>query len=239
MEFFIIAMILVILIIGIKKVGNISLKEIKKIGENEELDKVVSKFPENKEICEAILKIVKNEKVKIKESEDNEASLYLAMTDTIFIANIKKSYTRVQTIAHECLHSVQKRSVLLFHFILSNCYLLYYAVLMITTVLSWIFKWQIPFFQNYYLQIVIVTLMSFTLYMVKSYLETDAMIKAKFLAGKYMEENKIGTKEEQIQLIEEYEKLNEKAIPATLFVIFSNMIIKLVIYCILVGVILL
>ena len=37
------------------------------------------------------------------------ASLYIVATNTILISNIKDTFTRVQTIAHECLHSIQNK----------------------------------------------------------------------------------------------------------------------------------
>ena len=94
---------LLILIIGTGYfIFNIKVKEMKNAGKNKKLDEITSRFPENKEICKTILKKLNNEKVKIKENEDkdNKTSLYIAISDTIFIANIKDTYTRIQTIAH-------------------------------------------------------------------------------------------------------------------------------------------
>jgi len=119
--------IMVIMLIGFY-IFDIQIKEMKKAGKNAKLDEITSRFPENKEICEAILERLDNRKVKIKENEDkeNKTSLYLVISDTIFIANIKESYTRIQTIAHECLHSVQSKRLLLFNFVYSNVYFLYF-----------------------------------------------------------------------------------------------------------------
>jgi len=120
------------LLLGILLIGyyifNIKIKDMKNARNNEKLDNITSKFPENKEICESILKMLNNTKVEIKETEDkdNKTSLYIAISDTIFIANIKDTYTRIQTIAHECLHSIQSRRLLLFNFIYSNIYILYF-----------------------------------------------------------------------------------------------------------------
>ena len=57
--------------------------------------------------------MVNNENVKVEEDKDSEASLYIAITNKISIANIQKTYTRIQTLAHECLHSIQDRKLLL------------------------------------------------------------------------------------------------------------------------------
>ena len=78
---------------------------------DEYLDKVVSKYPENTQICEEILKKVNNNTVKIEEDPNANTTLYLVMSNKIFIANLNKSYTRIQTIAHECLHSIQDKPV--------------------------------------------------------------------------------------------------------------------------------
>ena len=128
MEYIIVLMLLLI-VIGVGYfIFNVQVKEIKKAGENKVLDELTSKFPENKEVCKSILKKLNNTKVKIKENDDkdNKTSLYIAISDTIFIANIKDTYTRIQTIAHECLHSIQSRRLLLFNFIYSNIYIFYF-----------------------------------------------------------------------------------------------------------------
>lgn len=206
-------------------------KTIKKIVENEELDKIANQFPENKEICQSILKMLGNEKVNMKENEnpDRQASLYIAVTDTIWIANIKESYTRIQTIAHECLHSIQNRKMLLFNFIYSNIYLLYFVLSILLT--------MIGVFHNYNLQIIILIGLGCIYYIVRSYLETDAMTKAKFLAKTYMVEyskqNTNITNQQIEALVESYGKMNEIGIPTTLFILFFNSISKVGIYTIL------
>ncbi len=206
-------------------------KTIKKIVENKELDKIANQFPENKAICQSILKMLGNEKVNVKENEnpESQASLYIAATDTIWIANIKASYTRIQTIAHECLHSIQNRRMLLFNFLYSNIYLLYFILSIILTMLG--------VFQNYYLQLMILIGLSFIYYMVRSYLETDAMTKAKFVAHAYMiaytKQNAHITNEQIEKMIEAYGKMNEIGIPTTMFLLFFNSIAKVGIYTIL------
>ena len=233
---YIIILILLLIVIGVGYViFNIQLKEMKNAGKNKKLDELTSKFPENKEICKTILKKLKNEKVKIKENEDkdNKTSLYIAMSDTIFIANIKDTYTRIQTIAHECLHSMQSRRLLLFNFIYSNIYILYFILSMILTILG--------IFKDAKLQIVILTILGFFYYVIRSYLETDAMTKAPYLAKEYMleyiEKNPICTKEEIEEVTNEYNRINKLGIPATNYIFMSNILIKVVIYIIIYGII--
>lgn len=232
---YIIILILLIILIGVGFfIFNIKVKELKKAGKNEKLDKLVNKFPENKEICEAILKKLNNTKVKIKENEDknNKTSLYIAISDTIFIANIKETYTRVQTIAHECLHSIQNRRLLLFNFIYSNIYIIYFIISVILTILG--------IFKNTKLQIIILTMLGFFYYVVRSYLENDAMIKAKYLAKEYMleyiNEKPICTKEEIEEIVEEYDRINNLGIPATNYILMVNCIIKVMLYVLIVVV---
>jgi hypothetical protein len=206
-----------------------NMKKIKKVAEDKKLDEIANKFPKNEEICKAILKKLNNEKVKIKQNEDkeNKSSLYIAVSDTIFIANIKDTYTRIQTIAHECLHSVQNRKMLLFNFYYSNIYLLYFLISTILTILK--------IFTNYKLQIIILLLMSFIYYVVRSYLETDAMTKAKYVAEDYMKEyiknnNEINEIEVE-ELCNKYDEINKIGIPVTNYILFANCIIKIIIYC--------
>ena len=219
--------IMVIMLIGFY-IFDIQIKEMKKAGKNAKLDEITSRFPENKEICEAILERLDNRKVKIKENEDkeNKTSLYLVISDTIFIANIKESYTRIQTIAHECLHSVQSKRLLLFNFVYSNVYFLYFLISMILTILG--------VFKEIKLQLVILCILSFLYYVVRSYLETDAMIKAKYLAKDYMleyiQKNPVCTKEEVERITEEYDRINKLGIPATNYILMVNCMIKLLLY---------
>lgn len=204
---------------------------MKKAGNDEKLDKLTKRFPENKEIAKAILEKLENSKVKIKESEDkdNKASLYIAISDTIFIANIKDTYTRIQTISHECLHSIQSRKLLLFNFIYSNFYFLYFVLSCILTAFG--------VFKDVKIQIILLTLFGFVYYVVRTYLETDAMTKAKYLAKEYMLDyikiNPICTKNEVEEIEKQYEKINKLGIPATNYILMVNCMVKIVIYVVL------
>lgn len=213
-------------------VFNINIKKIKEYTKNTPLNEITNKFPENKEICKTILKKLKNEKVKIKENEDknNKTSLYVAISDTIFIANIKESFTRIQTIAHECIHSVQSRRLLLFNFIYSNIYMLYFGIALILTIFGII--------KNTYIQIIILTLMSFIYYIIRSYLETDAMIKARYVAEDYMKEyikkEKVCSEEDIEKICNKYDEINPIGIPTYNFMLALNCIVKVMVYTLIV-----
>ena len=71
--------------------------------------------------------------------------------------------------------------------------------------------------------------MSYFYYFVRSYLENDAMIKAKFLAKDYMEEIKLSEKTEIDPIIESYEKLNNMGIKITNFELMLETMIKVII----------
>ncbi len=222
MEFIIIAIIAVILSVILGILFGYNLKKVKKITENKELDEKIKKYPNNIEICKSFLKKLNNEKVKVEENGDNEASLYIAVTNKILIANISNTYTRIQTIAHECLHSVQNRKILMFNFIFSNIYILYY----ITICGLAIFK----ILQNKLVFLSIYLLLSLVYYMVRIYLENDAMINAKYLAKEYMEEIKISSKEEINKIVKEFGKINDIGIRCVNYKFFLNIIVKLLIF---------
>lgn len=198
-----------------------NMKKIKELGEDKELDKLTQKYPENVEICKWYLKKLKNENVKIEEDKNSNATLYLVMSNKIFIANLKESYTRIQTIAHECLHSIQSKKLLWFNFIFSNVYLVYFGVICILALLK-ILPMKMTF-----LSIFIV--FSLVYYAVRTYLENDAMIKAKFLAKEYMQEKAISTREEIDKIVNKYDELNDIGIRCTNFQFLSNILVKIII----------
>ena len=224
MELLIIIAILIITIILIRIVYKINIKQIKQIGENsKKLDEIVKRYPSNIEICRSILKELNNEKVRIQEDKEANNCLYIAVLDKILIANMRDSFTRIQTIAHECLHSVQDKRILLFNFIYSCFYLVFFYAL----VLLGLFK-LLP---SKMLLISIYVILSYIYFFVRSYLENDAMIKARFLAKDYMEAVNISTKDEIQEIIQEYDKLNNLGIKTVNYSLFSKTIFKTIILC--------
>ena len=128
MEFILIIAIIIFLVILLSIIYSINFKKIKEMTNIQELDNITNKYPNNKDICKTILKKLQNENVIIEEDEKSDMTVYVAMSNKICIGNLKNSYTRIQTIAHECLHSIQDRKILLFNFIFSNIYLIYFAI---------------------------------------------------------------------------------------------------------------
>ena len=224
MEYIFIICICVITMIILKFAWSIKIKDIKKLkelGYDKSLNEITNKLPENKEICKNILKILNNENVKIEEDKNSNATLYLVMSNKIFIANLRESYTRIQTIAHECLHSIQSKKLLWFNFIFSNIYLAYFFIICILAIFK-ILPYKMMFLS-------ILTILGLVFYAVREYLENDAMIKAKFLAKEYMQEQGISSQEEINKIVRKYDELNDIGIKCTNFQLFSNVILKLLI----------
>lgn len=222
MEYFIIIGVIGISILLIKTIYKINKKDLKYIAENnQELDKIVKKYPSNTEICKAILKKIQNEQVIIEEDNNVQNCLYIVISNKIIIADLRESFTRIQTIAHECLHSIQDRTILLFNFIYSNIYIFYFYLVSILGACKLL--------TNKLLFLNLLILLSFIYYFVRSYLENDAMIKARFLAKEYMEEIKISEKQEIERIVKEYDKLNNIGIKAVNYSLFLNVTIRIAI----------
>lgn len=221
MEFIVLLIIVIIIYFILRFIFDFNMKKIKEIGEDKELDKLTQKYPENIEICKAYLKKLNNENVKIEEDKNSNATLYLVMSNKIFIANLKESYTRIQTIAHECLHSIQSKKLLWFNFIFSNIYLVYFFIICILAI------FKILPYKMLFLSILII--FGFVFYAVRTYLENDAMIKARFLAKEYMQEKGISTQEEIDRIVNKYDELNDIGIKCTNFQLLSNVFLKIMI----------
>lgn len=222
MEFIIIGIISLILLLVLKIIFGYNQKELEKIAKNDELDEISKKYPENVEICKSYLKKLNNEKVEIEENEGAENSLYIVATNKIMIANIKKSYTRIQTIAHECLHSIQDKKLLWFNFIFSNIYILYFLVICILAIFR-LLPYEMMFLIGY-------LILSSVFLVVRGYLENDAMIKARYLAKEYMEEQKISSKQEIQKMVDEFDKINNIGIKSVNYYFFMEVMTKLFVF---------
>lgn len=209
-------------IILFKFIFKINIKKAKKLEENKELQKITDKFPENIDIAKDMLKMLGNTDVKIEQAKDTKTSLYIAITNKIVIADLKDNYGRIQTIAHECTHSVQDKTLLMFNFIFSNVEIVYFIISLILTITN--------VFTNVLLQICILLILFFIKYATRSYLEIDAMTKSRYLAEKYMDKKNLCTKDEQEKLLMEYDKINNVGIPFTLYYLLTNSLIRIILY---------
>ena len=212
-------------IVALKNIFKLDFKEAKKLDDNKELEKLTDRFPDNIQIAQEMLEMLNNKNVKIEEMKNTSTSLYIAVTNKIQIADMKNNYARIQTIAHECIHSVQDRRLLIFNFIFSNFIMLYWIIITILTITNKI--------QNIEPQMFIMLLFITIKIVVRGYLETDAMTKSTFLAEKYIKQKNI-LKEEQIEnLLTEYKKINKIGIPYTIVHILTSSLLWLLLYAIL------
>lgn len=229
MEIIVILIMSIIIIASLTIISKFSLKKmklIKEIGEDKNLNELTNVLPENEQIAKEILAKLKNENVKIRTGgASSQTSLYIVASNTIFIANIKNTFTRVQTIAHECIHSVQDKALLWFNFIFSNIYILYWVIITILTLINKISSPSI--------YAIILVMMSMVLFFVRSYIETDAMTKARFLAKEYMEDKGDVVSKKNIEtIVENYDKINSDGIKFTNLSLIVEYLVKVIIYCV-------
>jgi len=209
-------------IIIVNSMMKMNVKKLEKIALDEELNQITKKYPSNTEICKTILKNLGNQNTKIEEDTNSEATLYIAIQDKISIGNTHESFTRIQTMAHECLHSIQDRKMLIFNFVYSNIYFIYFIVISVLVIAR-----RLP---NEMLFSHILLILSFIYYVIRIFLENDAMIKAEFLAKEYLEEQDISSKEEIEKVCEGFRKINKQGIKGTNCSLFAKIMIKVVIF---------
>ena len=207
---------------------NVNFKNIKGLNDRvlEELEKLSNKFSNDEQICKDILKILNNEKVKVKVELEYSSCLYTIFNNTITIGKFKQNYMTPQTIAHECIHSCQNKKTLWANFIISNIYLIYFitiSILQIFNLLS---------FTN--IHILILIFLSLIRYILRFGLENEAMIKAPYLAKQYIEEKELLETNEKEKLLKEYEEINNIAIPFVNYITINSNLIKIILFCILV-----
>lgn len=200
----------------------INKKQSSNLAENKELEELTNKFPDNITIAKEMLEMLKNDKVKVEELKTGDTSLYVAPTNKILIANIKNNYSRIYTIAHECMHSVQDRRLLLFNFIFSNIILIFWIISVILTLLNKI--------NNIYIIISAMLIMALVKLAVRGYLETYAMLKARYFSEKYIEKKAIITNKEKDQLVLSYEEINKIGIPFSIAHIITGSLIGILAY---------
>ena len=73
-------------------------------------------------------------------------------------------------------------------------------------------------------------ILSFIYYVVRVFLENDAMIKAQYIAREYMQEQDAVTEEEVNKIFEGFQNLNKGLIKGTNCNLFTGIMIKLVIF---------
>lgn len=219
MEFLVVSFLSIILIFILFFIFGVNMKKLKNMTNIEELDNISNKYPSNINICREYLKKLNNENVQIEENVGSDATVYIAVTNKISIGNLKNSYTRIQTIAHECLHSIQNKKVLLFNFIFSNIYLLYFFITLVLAIFGKL--------HNQMTCVAVSAILGLVYLIVRMYLENDAMIKARFLAKEYMEEKGISSKEDIDKMIKQYDIVNDLGIKCVHYQLFLTVMYKI------------
>lgn len=212
----------ILAIIIVSSMMKMNVKELEKIALDAELNEIARKYPENTEICKSILKKLRNETTKIEEDITSDATLYIAIQDKISIGNTHDSFTRIQTMAHECLHSVQDKKMLIFNFVYSNIYIVYFVVICILAIINKLSN-EIMFSN-------ILLILSFIYYVIRIFLENDAMIKAEYVAKEYIEEQNISSSDEIKKICNGFKMLNEGCVKGTNCSLFIKIMIKVVIF---------
>ena len=222
MEFLVILIISIILSIISALIFGINLKKLKTMTNITELDEMVKKYPSNTDICKEYLKKLNNESVKMEENKDSDTTIYVATSNKIFLGDFKNSYIRILTIAHECLHSIQNKKMLLFNFIFSNIYLIYYIIIIICALFKKL-SYEMTFLSLF-------CILGLIYYSIRAYLENDAMIKSRYLAKEYMEEKQISTPEEIQKLLKQYDETYDLGIKATNYQLLAGILAKIIIF---------
>lgn len=231
--YFVIIIIFLVFLLVLKIGLNIKIKDVKRLkqlSQDNTLNKITNVFPKNKEICEEILEKLNNKDVEIEElGEDSKSqtSLYLVMQNKIIIANIKDNFARIQTIAHECIHSIQDKKILKFNFIFSNISNLYFLVICILALLN-IFNEQV-----WYCLLISLILIQSISFIVRSHLETDAMTRAEYVAGAYINEKKLLNKDDEEKIINTYKEINNIGIKLYNYILISKKILGVIVFLVL------
>ncbi len=221
MGFLIISFLCIILIALLFWVFSVNIKKLKEMTNIKELDRIGDKYPSNIDICKEYLEILNNKNVNIEQNDGSDATVYIAISNKILIGNLRNSYTRIQTIAHECLHSIQNKKLLIFNFIFSNIYLLYFLIIMVLTIFGNL--------QNQMAYVATLAVIGVVYLTVRLYLESDAMIKARYLAKEYMNKKKISSEGEIQEMIKQYDVVTDLGVKCVYYQLALNVLSKIAI----------
>ena len=154
-------------------------------------------------ICTDILEMVDNKKVNIEIDENSKNSLYVFLTNTIYISTKKnnkknkeeQNKSRLLVIAHECAHSIQPKFMQLLNFILSNIEMILFLILV-----------GVRIFEKSSNNVLTITYISVLLLsiLIRLYLEMNATINSVKIACKYLLIN--NSKKEDVILLQKYYK---------------------------------
>lgn len=217
-------------ILVLKFALNVNLKEIINLRKRKNifLENVANKFETEEKICEEILRKLNNKEVKIEVDQNSSSSLYVVLTNKIILGKFNQSYMKIQTIAHECIHSIQNKFILWFNYIFSNIFNLYFIILSILSVFNII--------SNTNIQTIILIFAGLIQYIIRESLENEALIKAPIIAKEYINSKEIFTEKEKEELKSEYEYITKQGTSFMNFILISKNILRVIIYQIIIMV---
>ena len=232
--YFVIIIIFLVFLLVLKIGLNIKIKDVKRLkqlSQDNTLNKITNVFPKNKEMCEEILDKLNNKNIEIEELGENsksQTSLYLVIQNKIIIANIKDNFARIQTIIHECIHSIQNKKILKFNFIFSNISNLYFLIICILALLN---LFSGPVWYCLLISLILIQSISF---IVRSHLETDAMTRAEYVAGDYINEKNLLNKDDEEKIINTYKEINNIGIKLYNYILISKKVLSVIVFLVLV-----
>lgn len=151
---------------------------------NSEISTAVANLGNNETLARSILKYLGNTHTKVQKNKDENAkvSFYTCISDTITISINKdsKELSRFVHVAHECVHSIQNKALLLFHFLISNIQILYFLAIFIY--FFYTDQQEIKFSL-----LLIQVFIFFITFFIKVVLESDASYRALSVASSYIE----------------------------------------------------
>ena len=148
----------------------------------------------------------------------------MAIQNKIIIGNIDNKFTRIQTIAHECIHSIQNKKILYFNIIFSNFYIIYFIIIFVMGLLG---------FSNIN-NVLLSMLIAYSLIYVfiRSFLELDAMNRARYIAEKYIDKKDTLSINDKQLLLEKYDEINNIGIKLYYFMIILKSLLYILAYCV-------
>ena len=137
-----------------------------------------SGLDDNIKMCKEILKMLGNTHTQVEYNKEENSNLsYYNHSKDIVIMKKKEDNLRVINIAHECIHTIQKKRFLAANKFFSNLQMIYFLFSLIFIILSEKFEMELIFIQ---LLILLGTLF------VKVVIEGDASYRSVSLAEKYL-----------------------------------------------------
>ena len=191
------------------------------LGNGEIHDDVVSpvmkKIGDNEKVAKEILSYIGNSTTKVEKNEDEKikASFYNGNTDKITIKNTSdlEECSRIVHIAHECIHSIQDKKLIKFHFIFSNIQILYFLGIFIYFFYNKDTSIRMPL-------LIIQLLIFVATFFMKIVLESDATYRGPQLAFSYLSD-KVG-KDEIKGFKDNVEEKLYKMVPASYFGLYMQ-----------------